>query len=66
MPNTFQAQIINYRVRRSLEEEDEKIKAMHERGFFVRLAQNSDDAGELVSSCQAIKDALDTFYVSSS
>jgi len=30
------------------------------------LAHNNDDAGELVSSCQAIKDALDTFYVSCS
>jgi hypothetical protein len=39
---------------------------MHERGFLVRLAHNSDDAGELLSSCQAMKDALDTFYVSCS
>ncbi|KAG5652136.1 hypothetical protein H0H81_006173 [Sphagnurus paluster] len=48
---------------KSLEEEDRKIKAMYKRGFIVRLAYNSDDAGELISSCQAIKDALDTFYV---
>ncbi|KAF8811567.1 WD40 repeat-like protein [Phlegmacium glaucopus] len=47
----------------SLEEEDKKIKAMLERGFIVRLANNSDDAGELVSSCQAIKDSLDIFHV---
>ena len=39
---------------------------MQERGFLVRLAHNSDDAGELISSSQAIKDALDTFYVSCS
>ena len=38
---------------------------MKERAVLVRLANNSVDAGELVSSCQAIKDALDTFYVSS-
>jgi hypothetical protein len=33
---------------------------------MVRLAYNSDDAEELVSSCRAIQDALDTFYVSCS
>ena len=46
--------------------ENEKIKAMKERAFLVRLANNSVDAGELVSSCQVIKDALDTFCVSCS
>ena len=39
---------------------------MRERVLVVRLANNSVDARELVSSCQAIKDALDTFYVSCS
>ena len=39
---------------------------MQERALVVRVANNSVDAGELVSSCQAIKDALDTFYVSCS
>ncbi|KAF8811554.1 WD40 repeat-like protein [Phlegmacium glaucopus] len=47
----------------SLEEEDKKIKAMLERGFIVRLANSSDDAGELVSSCRAIKDSFDAFHV---
>ena len=51
---------------RSLEKEEEKIKAMQERALIVRMANNNVDAGELVSSCQAIKDALDTFYVSCS
>ena len=51
---------------RSLEREEEKIKAMHERAPAVRAANKSVDAGELVSSCQVIKDALDTFYVSCS
>ena len=48
---------------RSLKDEEEKIKAMHERGFLVRLAHNSDDAEELVSSCSKIKDALHLFLV---
>ena len=39
---------------------------MQERALVVRVANNSVDAGELVSSCQAIKDALDTFYVNCS
>ena len=39
-------------------------ESWHERAL-VRVANNNVDAGELVSSCQAIKDALDTFYVSS-
>ena len=51
---------------RSLEEEDKKIKAMIEGGFLVRLARNCNHAGELVSSGQTIKDALDTFLVSCS
>jgi len=49
---------------RSLEEEDEKIKAMLERGCLARWAHNSVDAEELVSSCDAIKDALRSFLVS--
>ena len=61
----FQSGFTNGGIHRSLEKEDEKIKAMKERAFLVRLANNSVDAGELVSSCQVIKDALDTFYVSS-
>ncbi len=64
--HTFRSAITNTGVRRSLEEENKKIKAMHEQGFIVRLAHKSDDAGALVSSCRAIKDALDTFYVSCS
>ena len=59
----FQSVITNGGIHRSLEKVDEKIKAMHERGLVVRVANKSVDAGELVSSCQAIKDALDTFYV---
>jgi hypothetical protein len=49
---------------RSLEEQDEKIKAMLERGRLDRWARNSVDAEELVSSCDAIKDALRSFLVS--
>jgi hypothetical protein len=62
----FRSGITNGDIHRSLEKEDEKIKAMKERALLVRLANNSVDAGELVSSCQVIKDALDTFYVSRS
>ena len=62
----FRSGITNGGIHSSLEKEAEKIKAMHERAFLVRLANNSVDAGELVSSCQVIKDALDTFYVSRS
>ena len=51
---------------RSLEKENKKIKAMRERALVVRVANSSVDAGELVSSCQAIKDVLDTFDVSCS
>ena len=40
-------------------------ESWHERAL-VRVANNNVDAGELVSSCQPIKDALDTFYVSCS
>jgi len=64
--HTFRSTFTNPLVHRSLEEEDKKIKAMQERRFIVRLANNSEDTGELVSSCQAIKDALDTFHVSCS
>ena len=61
----FQSGNINGGIHRLLEKEAEKIQAMCKRPFLVRLANNSVDAGELVSSCQVIKDALDTFYVSS-
>ena len=64
--HTFRSAITKTAVYRSLEEEDKKLKAMKERGFIVRLAHNNDDAEELVSSCQAIKDALDSFNVSCS
>ena len=60
----FRSGVINGGIHRSLEKEDQKIKVMKERPLLVRLANNSVDAGELVSSCQVIKDALDTFYVS--
>ena len=56
--------ISDSRIYRSLE--DKKIKAMQERALIVRMANNSADADDLASSCQAIKDALDTFYVSCS
>ena len=56
----FRSTINNRGIYRSLEKDDEEIKSMQKRA----LANNSVDAGELVSSCQAIKDALDTFYVS--
>ena len=62
----FRGRISNGGVYRSLEKVDEKIKAMQKRVLLVRVANNRVDAGELVSSCQAIKDALDTFYVSCS
>ena len=51
---------------RSLEGEDEKIKAMLDRGRWVRGARNRIDAEELASSCDAIKDALLSFLVSQS
>ena len=51
---------------RSLEEEDKKIKAMLKRGRLARGARNSIDAKELVSSCDTIKNALDSFLVSCS
>ena len=58
--------ISNGSIYRSLEKEAEKIKAMQQRALVVRVANNSVDAGELVSTCQAIRDVLDTFYVSCS
>ena len=58
----FRSTINNRGIYRSLEKDDEEIKSMQKRA----LANNSVDAAELVSSCQAIKDALDTFYVSCS
>ena len=60
----FRSGITNGGIHRSLEKECEKIKAMNERTIFVYQANKSIDAGELASSCQVIKDALDTFYVS--
>ena len=60
----FRSRISNDSIHRSLEKEEEKIKAMQKQALLVRVAKKSVDAGELVSSCQAIKDALDTFYVS--
>jgi hypothetical protein len=62
----FRSGITNGSIHRSLEKEDEKIKAMKERALLVRLANNSVDVGELASSCQVIEDALDTFNVSCS
>jgi hypothetical protein len=62
----FRSGISNGGIHRSLEKEDEKIKAMKKRPLLVRVANKSVDAGELISSCQAIKDALDTFHVSCS
>ena len=61
----FQSGITNGALHRSLEKEVEKIKVMKKRALLVRLANSSVDAGELASSCQVIKDALDTFNVSS-
>ena len=62
----FRSRISNGGICRSLEIEDEKIKAMQKRPLLVRLAKKGVDAEELASSCKEIKDALDTFYVSSS
>ena len=62
----FRRTISNHAIYRSLEKEDEEIKAMQKRALVVRVANNNVDAGKLVSSCQAIKNALDTFYVSCS
>ena len=56
----FRSTINNHDIYRSLEKEDENIKSMQNRA----LANSIVDVGELVSSCQAIKDVLDTFYVS--
>jgi hypothetical protein len=63
--STWRGGISNGSIYRSLEKEAEKIKAMQQRAL-VRVANNSVDAGELVSTCQAIRDVLDTFYVSCS
>lgn len=49
---------------RSLKEENKKIKAMLKQGLGARMASNIAHAGELVSSSQAVKVALDTFLVS--
>ena len=62
----FRNGVSNGGIYRSLEKENKKIKAMRERALVVRVANSSVDAGELVSSCQAIKDVLDTFNVSCS
>lgn len=55
--------IANIGVHSTLNNEVEKIGFMHQRGLLARLAQNSDDAEELLLSYRAIRDALDTFYV---
>jgi hypothetical protein len=55
--------IDNIGVHSALDNELEKIKVMHQRGLLARLAQNSDDAEELLLSYRAIRDALDTFQV---
>ena len=39
---------------------------MQKQAIVVRVANNSIDVEKLVSSCQAIKDVLNTFYVSCS
>ena len=62
----FRSTISNHGIYRSLEKEVEKINGMKKQALVVRVANSSVDAGKLVSSCQAIKDALDTFYVSCS
>ena len=62
----FRSGISNGAIFRLLEKGDKKIKAMQKQALLVRVANNSIDVGELVSSCQAIKDGLDKFYISSS
>ena len=62
----FRSSITNVGIYRSLAKEEEKIRSMHDRALGVRVANKTVDAGELVSSCREIKDALDTFYVSCS
>jgi hypothetical protein len=47
----FQSRISNDGIYRSLEKEEEKIKAMQKRALLVRVAKKSVDAGELASSC---------------
>ena len=61
----FRSGISNDAIYRSLEKGDKKIKAMQDQALVI-VAHNSVDVGEFVSSCQAMKDALDTFYVSCS
>ena len=62
----FQSIVSNHGIYRSLGKEYEKNKAMQKQALVVRVANNSIDVEKLVSSCQAIKDSLNTFYVSCS
>ena len=63
----FRSIVSNHGIYRSLGKEYEKNKAMEKWALVVRVANNSVDAGKLIiSSCQAIKDVLNTFYVSCS
>jgi len=55
--------IADISIHRALDNELKKVEVMYKRGLLARLAQNSDDAEELVSSYRAIRDALDTFQV---
>lgn len=50
---------------RALDTEHKKIDAMKERGSLARLAQNTQDEDDLVTSCRLIKEALDEFQVPS-
>ena len=61
--STWRGGISNGSIYRSLEKEDEKIKDTQQRALVIRVANNSVDAGELVSSCQATKDALESRYI---
>ena len=62
----FWSIVSNHGIYRSLGKEYEKNKAMQKQAIVVRVANNSIDVEKLVSSCQAIKDVLNTFYVSCS
>jgi hypothetical protein len=55
--------IANIGVHSALDNELEKIKVMYQRGLLARLAQNIDDAEELLLSYRAIRDAFDIFQV---
>ncbi|PPQ89299.1 hypothetical protein CVT25_000315 [Psilocybe cyanescens] len=51
------------RLTRSLGKEIEKIETMQEPGLLSRIATSSDDAGKLISSYQAISNALNRLQV---